>query len=156
VTIEGSGVGATLITAGAAELNDGAEIRDLTIILPASTGVSTGVWATGKSRLRNVNISKAGNGVVLSAQPASLTIENSEIDATNQGLVITGQYCSGACRIDLRNSSVSGPTSLAVYSGTVYVVGSQLSGPVDVRASGTAKCVQAFNELFDSLNSTCQ
>jgi hypothetical protein len=156
VIIEGSGVGATLITAGAAELNDGAEIRDLAITLPTSTGVSTGVWATGNSRLKNVKISNAGYGVVLSASPAYLTVEDSVINATYQGLLATGQYCSGACRVDIRNSSFSGPTSLAVYSGTVYVVGSQLSGPAEVRAGGAAKCVQVFNENYDALGITCQ
>ncbi len=155
VIIEGSGVGATIITAGAAEIYDGAEIRELSIVLPASTGISTGVRATGNGRLTRVNISNAGYGIVLQPGPAYLAVEDSVINATSAGILVSDQLCGGACRVDVRNSSISGPNSVVVYTGNVYVMGSQLTGSVDVGGSGSLKCVHASNGVYDSLSSTC-
>jgi hypothetical protein len=98
--------------------------------------------------LENVTASGPTNGVTLS-QATNIRIRNSKITGVTSGVGITGFQTTGVAVVDVRNSEVSGGTSVidnvSQNANTITLVNSQLVGGLPVGNPGTTKIFNCYD-----------
>jgi hypothetical protein len=113
---------------------------------------SQGVLAIRGSTIRSLN----GPGI---ESYAELTLLNSTVDSQSQSAVFVAQ---GPARIDHSNLSSMFDSAVRVLgpgADTVYIGTTQLSSPGSkpaVAGPGIWKCIHAYDDKLDPLNSLCQ
>lgn len=107
-------------------------------------------------RMTNVTATASGGtynyGVVISHSPSTMigVTATASGGTSNYGVSITGPYV-----VTINNSIIKGSNNTIVNDSITSIANTQLDGGA-VSNAGTLKCIGAYDENYDPLNSSCQ
>lgn len=107
-------------------------------------------------RMTNVTATASGGtynyGVVISHSPSTMigVTATASGGTSNYGVSITGPYL-----VTINNSIIKGSNNTIVNDSITSIANTQLDGGA-VSNAGTLKCIGAYDENYDPLNSSCQ